>query len=118
MNAGTWRDELTGLVRLYGQGRATGDAVLEFAARVWATEGDDSEPQGQFVVRQLLGVAGQATVDEDRHVFEMAKKLIGLCPDVDQRANSAEQILRAFANVQQSGVAIRAVKDSYRRHFP
>ena len=107
MTADGWRDELTAIVRLYAGGRATGDDVFAFAARVWDVEGDASESQGVFVVRQLLCVAGQATVDEDQAVFDATRELIDLCPEADRQANSAGQFLTAFANVRQSGAAVQ-----------
>lgn len=114
----TWITELTALVRLYGQDRADVNDVLGLATHVWTTEGDVSEPQGRFIIRQLLNVAGQATVDEDHVVFASARKLItDEFPAEDRQALSADEILNAFANVGQSAVAVRAVRDSYRRYF-
>lgn len=115
--AGRWMTELTSAVRLYGQGRITCDEVLALATHIWTTDGDPGEPQGAFVVRQLLVVAGQATVDEDQAVFDSARALIGGCPEADREAASAERILNAFATVKDEGATIRAVKDAHGRHF-
>jgi hypothetical protein len=115
--AGTWMTELASMVRLYGQGTATRDDVLGLLTHIWSTDGDASEPQGRFVVRQLVNVIGQATVDQDQAVFDSAKRLVDECPEADRRANSADEIIKAFAEVGQSDVAVRAVRDAHRRHF-
>jgi hypothetical protein len=114
-----WIAELSSAVRLYAQGTATGDQVRTMIERIYGMDDElrDADTLGEFAVRGLLAVVGEATVQQDREVYDAGLVLLDECDEQDRTRMAAHGIVRAYAQVWEAGAAIARVRQAHREVF-